>query len=234
MFDVTRTTFELDAPRQGETALRAYALNLFGGYERQVSTTLPLLDYGLELDIEEGSLRGNARTWATAATLVGVVTCYGDIRQGVRELRNDARVVHQWLIEEAPKPFGLGADSYRRKRQEGTVLASIEKVLHAVQAGTMSSSEAVNRIRTLVDGEEELPSALVEELERQIRSVPQGWQQMDIPFPALEAIDQTDEDSRPKRQAVPREKGMTAPDRWRIEIRKDTKHGDALIRTIHL
>jgi hypothetical protein len=81
--------------------LRAYADHLFAEADARAAL-LSFEDYGLELELEQGSLKGRNLLVVSALALAEVVAHYGSIRQGMREIAADAKAITDYVAERAP------------------------------------------------------------------------------------------------------------------------------------
>lgn len=235
MLEIGTTSFELDITPLGEVSLKAYATGLFKQIDEQASTLLPLLDYGLELDLEEGSLRGKSLILATAASLYLGIGQYGSFVQGLREIRNGARALSLWTTEHVPHSLGCTAEVIRTRRSGGGVVTKLARLFNEVQHHRLSPEQALERALPLFGGGTDSPLGLRDDLEAALRVVGNEPRQLDFDFGAWKDGPDSGEPEPPRRQRHSSDRPAALPaERLRVEIRRESRTGKPIMRVIHL
>ena len=86
MLDLAATEFVLAVPNLPEAELKRLSTSLFDAWDGFVDTALSLPDYSLFLQVDEGSVRGNAKIAAVAVALYLAIGNYGDFVSGLKTL----------------------------------------------------------------------------------------------------------------------------------------------------
>lgn len=233
MLEIGTTSFELDIAPLGEVSLKAYATGLFKQIDEQASTLLPLLDYGLELDLEEGSLKGRSLILATAAGLYLGIGQYGSFVQGLREIRNGARALSHWTTEHVPRSLGCTAEVIRTHRSGGGVVTKLARLFNEVQHHRLSPEQALERALPLFG--DDPPLGFRDDLAAALRVVGNEPQQLDFDFGAWREAPDPGEPESPRRQRHSSDRPAALPaDRLRVEIRRESRTGKPIMRVIHM
>ena len=83
MIDIGTTHFRIAVPSVARPDFKRYSTELFDKWERHVSEILSLPDYSIELDVEEGSVKGRGAIAVMLGALYVGIGNYGDFISGL-------------------------------------------------------------------------------------------------------------------------------------------------------
>jgi hypothetical protein len=223
--------FRLDAPDIDDEALQRYAAVLFKGFDASASN-LPLSDYGLALDIEEGSIRGKGVVLTTAAALYFGIGAFGDFVQGVREIGQLTKPVVDQLISDAPKKLGR-PNALTWKRSDTAALARLERLFAAVKSGALEPAEATRRAIALLSEVDALPESMVKDMATSIECIVLDPKQFDLLPPLQEESSAELLNLHGPDKRRPRPGKHVLPSRkLRVELRKTGRKGETILRVV--
>lgn len=233
MITIGEARFHLRAPDLDDQALRDYATALFVDFDLAAAQLLPLSDYGIHLEVEEGSIKGRGAVFATAAALYLGIGHFGDFVQGVQEISRLAKAVGGRLIEDAPKRLTHRRAALTWKRNDSAKLGEVERLFHEVKAGTMDPSEATRRAADILSEEEEIPKDVLENMATAIERIKLDPKQIGFPWPTHEHV-VSPQMERPRKQRPAPDKVAFPSHKLRVEVHKEGKNGQTIVRVIHL
>jgi hypothetical protein len=235
LITIGEARFHLDAPDLDDQALRDYATALFVDFDVAVADLLQLSDYGIHLDIEEGSIKGYGKVFATAATLYFSIGHFGDFVQGVQEISRLMKAAVGVLLEEAPKKLGQERFELTWKRSDTGKLGRVERLFYEVKAGTLEPAVATRRVLEILGEEDEVPENVAAEIATSIEKIKLDPKQIDLPWSTEEGVEMAvSQPERPRQRKPTADKVALTSHKLRIEVHKDGKHGRTIVRVIHL
>jgi hypothetical protein len=235
LITIGEARFYLDAPDLDDQALRDYATALFVDFDSAAAELLPLSDYGIHLDVEEGSIKGKGAIFATATALYLGIGHFGDFVQGVQEISRISKAVVGRLIEVAPRKLNHQRSGLTWKRSDSAKLGQLERLFYDVKLGTLDPSEATQRAVDILSEEDEIPENILGEIATSIGRIQLDPKQIDLPWPAegdLEMVSSRPE--RPRQRKPTPDKIALPSHRLRVEVYREGKHGKTIVRVIHL
>jgi hypothetical protein len=224
VISIGEATFHVEVAHIGDAALEEYARALFSGFDESTAA-LPLEDFALYLDIEEGSIKGRGKILAAAAVLYVAIGEFGDFAQGVREIASVSRRVMSTFASDAPNMLGR-PNTLVSKRTNAATLGKLEGLFAAVRSGALRPDEATRRAVELLGEDKELPETLQAEIEASVHRIVKNPQQIDwvVPDADVELQQGVDTTRQPGERVRSRIRKAVAPARkLRIEIRKSSR-----------
>jgi hypothetical protein len=229
--------FALDAPYLSEPALESYARKLFGSFDETVRRAYPLPDYGLRLDLEEGSLKGTGKVLAGLAALYYGIGHFGSFMQGLDEIGKIGTTVTNALFREAPRALDLPPQAIKGTRRDNAKIGKLERLFRRVQKGELDPETATaEALAVLEDEGDVVPEAFRRDLTEAVRRLPRPAEQFGFPWAdTLEmAVVEDALPPQPKRARSLAPEAALPPRKLHIEVWRDTKDGEALVRILPL
>ena len=116
MIDIGTTHFRIAVPSVARPDFKRYSTELFDKWERHVSEILSLPDYSIELDVEEGSVKGRGAIAVMLGALYVGIGNYGDFISGLQTIGRQINSAGDFLAEQASSRFATaGYTSHVRK-----------------------------------------------------------------------------------------------------------------------
>lgn len=227
MLQISEINFSIDTHHRDRAELERHALALFERYEGLLNLQLKLDDYAIELDLENGSLLGKGKVWATVGGIYIFVCGYGSFASGIETLASHARAVSDYLVNEAPQLIGEPSLKATKKRSSDTQLDSLQKLFRKVQQGKLDPDDAAKlALEILSQSNDELPEGLPEAVRQSFHSL-EHYPVQDTLFGSEDLV----VGSLPSLPLLPKPKpGDTAPvivesnSRLRVEVRRSGKN----------
>lgn len=236
MISIGEGHFHLESAPLNEKALRAHARHLFKDFDRAASDYLPLEDYGLHLEVEQGSIKGKTIVLASLGALYVGVGQFGSFIQGLREIGSLAKTVNEEVLRQAPSEFNLPQNGTRWRRSDSATLGQLRKLFDSVARGELAPADATRRALELLEDGGTIPDDFARDLEKAVGEIKLNPQQLDLwrgEIPDLLV-------SRPlpeRRPGLPRSKELamaSSRNRLRIEVHREHKDGKTVVRLIAL
>lgn len=224
--EIGLTEFTLDVPALPEIELRAYSLRLFDIWDQHLEDRLPLPDYALHLELEEGSLKGRGRVAAAAIALVTAVSTGGGFISGVKEIVWVVKEAGTLLAREAAVPYGNANPQVKVRRGAGK-LGEIERLIQRVQNGQLDRHEAAILARAVFAEEQDEPG--MEELRvaalDAVDTAPRAPTQLYLPLEEFEVLPTRGSQRRQSQSPRPPKPKPTLPppERFRAEVWRESK-----------
>jgi hypothetical protein len=193
LITISQAYFQFTAPELADDVLESYARTLFQVFDDSAEHLLPLPDYDLHLDVEEGSIKGKGTVWVTTAALVFGIGHFGSFVQGLREIHGLAKAVGDRLIQSAPQHLPTPAAHLTWSRSDSATVGRLLTLFREVGKGNLDPDSATQKAIELLQNGEPLSPQLLQDLKTAIRDVKQH-KQLVLPF---------EEDFLPPETAVP-------------------------------
>jgi hypothetical protein len=236
LIPIAQAYFQFSVPLFTEQVLEEYAKTLFQALDETADRLLPLPDYGLHLDIEEGSIKGKALVLATVVALYHGIGTFGSFVQGLREINALARTVGDELIHDAIRRSPVQSPPLTWSRRDSATLGRLLNLFREVERGERDPQSATQEALDLFGDQEEVPAEFARDLEAAIRTIRQDPKQLDLPFSEiLTPAEIPGEPSEPKQRPAGGSKvALTPRRRVRVEVWRDGKDGEVLVRVVPL
>ncbi len=233
MIEISRAQFHLDAPSVSGAKLKRYAKDLFDEFDRVASERLPLEDYAIHLDIEEGSIKGKGTILATVAALYFGIGHFGGFVQGLREISGLAKGIGDSLINIAPKKLHVPENALRSKYRDSGTISQLERLFEAVRRGEIDPAEATKRaIELMNEADSELPKKFVDDLGAAINDIKKYPEQIELPLPIVSPAIEIPSPRRNRRKGQGTQAVITPSTKLRVEVWRERKNGKTLVRII--
>jgi hypothetical protein len=231
--EISRSYFRLSGAGFTEPQLEERALLLFSDVQKAVDLYLPISDYDLFLEVEEGSIRGKATIATVAATLYAGIAGFGSFVQGVREIDALARTTGGAIVKAATERFDRTPEDVEWSRSDSADIRRVRRLFEQVRDGEIDPDEGARRAVAVLADDEGLSPGIIEGVEAAFGSIYRLPQQLDLP---LEGI--APDIPVPEEPAIPAPPGGAIrerprkPKRIRIEIRREGKDGETHVERI--
>jgi len=234
MIDLGTTDFFIGVPSMPRSEFRKYSTRLFDEWEDYVRRNLELPDYSLALDVEEGSVKGAGRIIVALGALYLGIGNYGDFIQGIQTIRGQVSSVGDYLAEQAGGPFKASGCETKVRKRSGS-LGQLQGLFAKVQRREMTTEEAMLEAEALFGDEAADAPGFMSDLKQSIERTPLFHQQLPL------LPDATEQDTgfgtlEKKRKPRPPPSLPVAPppQHLRVEVWRDSKHGQRKVRVIQL
>jgi hypothetical protein len=229
MLDVVKTSFYIKAPAFDRDNFAQYSTDLFDQWDTYVEAHLDLPDYAVALAVEEGSIKGWGRIAATAGALYIAIGNYGDFISGVQTIRQQASYVTDALFDQAKRSFNCNSTRGNSKQSSGEIYY-LKNLFDRVQAGRLTSDQAVAEVQSRWGADAENSHELLEDLATSLARAPRHPEQL----PLLDYFPETCETVVKPPQAPPpsplRRPEPPIPQHYRIEIVRPRKGADKKVK----
>ncbi len=114
-------------------------------------------DAQVQVDFEEGSLKGRVTVIGTIMLLMQGVANYKDFREGIQLIYNDSRRLSEYIISEALFAAGSKHDDVIRLEARAGIVGTIQKVITVLEQvkrgadGSMPASEIIKKMNESSD-----------------------------------------------------------------------------------
>lgn len=149
------TEFTIDVPARPEKELREYTVRIFEKWDGDLGVSLPLPDYSIRLEVEEGWIKGKGRVAADAISIVTFIS-------GSKEISWAVRKAGSLLVAEAAAPYAEPNPKLLSRQTTGRI-GELERLIARVQSGQLDRREAAILAEALFAHDEEEPG--LEDLE---------------------------------------------------------------------
>lgn len=223
--EIGTVDFVIDAERLGESRLSAYATSLFDRWDSEVAESLRLDDYGLLLEVEDGSIKGKGRIVTVASALFVAISGYGSFSGGLRQIAADIRDVGSFLVNQAEKQAaGLGGRVVDSRKDAGK-FGRLYRLFRDVQSGRLSPEDATQQATQLFEGED-VSEEQLRRVQDALHHLPRFGPQLEFPE---DLIGEGPRRRRPLRNDRPKP-APTETDGLRVQVWKDTRYDPRHVR----
>lgn len=234
MIDLGSTDFLIQVPSLPEDELARLSDSLFDSWESFVEGSLAVPDYSLFLQVEEGSIKGLAKTGALLYAVYMGIGNYGSFISGLQTINEQLSATRDYLAEEAGRTFSC-QETKTSTRKRGGSLASLQRLFVKVQKGELTPDDAMSQAEILLGNETEKVPGFQRDLENALRTCPRFHEQLPLPLADLSADDlpMLPDSNRPSRPARP--KPVIGPTlQFRIEVWRESKKKRKETRIVRL
>ena len=211
----------------------AYSSRLFDEWEARVSQELPLEDYALLLEVEEGSIRGSGKIKATAKAVFYLICGYGSLVQGLQYLRAHASSAGSHLSEFAQK----SADSHSAPivRKKSGSIGQLQRLFVKVQQREMSVEDAVQEASIILGDDAAEAPEFLDRITESLRKVQLKPEQIILPLDGVDDGSPMEEPAENKHSKAPKRIPVMPPaNHVRVEIWKESKRGKKRIKVTNI
>lgn len=234
MIPIGTTEFYFSTPKLEAEKLKNYSEEVFEKWAKQIDETLFIPDFAISLQIEEGSIKGKGKIAAYATVLYFGIAQYGSFFSGLQTIKSQASFVGDFLIQAAENQLAEPTGKKRTKRSSDAI-GSLEYLFKKVQNGEISVKEATLKAEAILSKYDDIPSRLLEEIEKGFTAAPLFHQQI----PLIKIEDPIEIKELVSIKEIPRNKiPLEAPnppiEHLRIEIWRDSRKDPKTIRMLKL
>jgi hypothetical protein len=211
----------IDIPSLSRNELEEYSKTLFEQWESYVGGNLDLSDYSLTLSVEDGSVKALGRIGVGLYALYIGIGQYGSFMSGVQTIKSQINDVSEYLGQQAVEPFSENQIK-PKVRKRGEVLTKLEGVFKKVEAGKISTEEAVEESKAILGNDESVPE-FFDELKDALIDIPshpsENQLELDVHSEQLVPIE---DKTRPKSPKTPRPK-QPLIDHYRVVVSRESR-----------
>ena len=167
---LAQASLHFRAPRLTEWELDAIAERLFEIADRNARAMLPIDDFEIYVEVEDGSVKTRAQIVAgvLAAIYLGMGN-FGDFVGSVKETARIGRALGRAINAEFVERMGPSPRDITYSRPDAGLAGQLERLFNQVEKGEITSEEATKRaLRLLERAGEPLPRPLTEQIKRDI------------------------------------------------------------------
>ncbi len=230
MVSIGRTDFYIDVPELSSEEFEEYSTKLFDEWEAYISEVLQLPDYSLALDVEEGSIKAIGKIAAALGVLYIGIGQYGSFISGLNIIHNQIRMVSDYFVDKAAKPFESKQAKPRIKKY-GESLSRLKNLFVKVQDGKLTVEQAMQESEKMF-GEEAISEP---EFMKQLHdALKQTHIQMKLPFDLEITEDKELPPSKqsPRQSPIPIQPKLPPPQSklLRVEVWRESKKSKKNVR----
>lgn len=137
MIELGVTDFYLDVASLPREEFERHGTDLFDSWDRFLAMELRLPDFGVRLELEEGSIRGRGRIVAAAAMVWAGVISYGGFVEGVQAINATIRTSGRVLVDSAAEAFPI-PELLKRFRRAPGFPGRLERPFAGVKSGELT------------------------------------------------------------------------------------------------
>ena len=227
MIDIVTVDFSIGVGPLGERLLRRRAREMFDAWDSELGSTLPLPDYALYFELEEGSLNGKGKVAAGAFAVYIAIGQFGSFVSGVKEINHYARAGGSILLAEARHLVPPGQNAEMRSRRGTGQLGQLERLFQRVYNHELAPMEAAEAARELFQGQPDLPEEALKKIEEELLSTRRRPTQLGLVLNDR-VLEPEDADKVPEKKgrkptgAIP---PVPPPERFRVAIWRESRKG---------
>jgi hypothetical protein len=121
MLNLGNTDFVLAIPSIPEHELSQLSLSLFDLWEKRIEIAVPVPDYSLFLEVENGSIKGSGKILSAVQTTVQAVVLIGGFASGIEYINMSLRFAHRELPSLAGQVFGAPSTNITFKSSKSDI-----------------------------------------------------------------------------------------------------------------
>ena len=234
MINIGTTDFFIGVPCMPRNEFEMYSTRLFDEWEAQVDKTLTLSDYSIALELEEGSVKGVGKIAACLGALYIGIGQYGSFTSGLKTIGDQVGLVGDFLAKRSVVPFASSRCETRiRKRKDS--LTQLQRLFVKVQRREITTEQAMSEAEALFGDEATTAPEFMHKLQESFKQAPLLPQQLKL-FPDAQEQDAVVPHSeKERRPRPPRPIPFTLPpDKFRVEVWRESKTGQRRVRVIQL
>lgn len=233
MLSIGATEFYMKAATMSPADFEAYTSRLFDEWEARVSQELPLEDYALILEVEEGSIRGSGKIKATAKAVFIVICGYGSLIQGLQYLRDHASAAGSHLSEFAQRSAGSHSPPIVKKKSGA--IGQLQRLFIKVQQREISVEDAVQQAGIILGDDAVESPELLDRLTESLRNVQLKPEQISLSLDVVEEDFPTEEPDTRRHSKAPKPIPVMPPSTHvRVEVWKESKRGKKRIKVTNI
>ena len=230
MLNLGSSDFYFAVPTLPREELEAYSSKLFDIWEAQIDHELPLEDYSLSLEIEEGSIQGSGKVMAHLVAVGLFISHYGSIVQGLQTMSSHVTMAGEYLTKKAHVFLGPDTPAPVVRKRNGT-LGQIQRLFIKVQRREMTAEEAFAEAEKILGAEAASAPDFMQHLNKSLQEAPLQAQQL---FLAPDGDMSEPAERAPMKRSRPRPSNhvpaIPEMNQFRVEVWRESKRGKKQIR----
>lgn len=232
MIDLGGTDLYIDVPNLPRHEFERYSTNLFDEWESYIGQVLKIPDYALVLEIEEGSIKVNAKIAAYLYALYIGIGQYGSFMSGAQTIQGQISSASDYLATHAAAPFPSSKSKPQIKKHSGS-LGQLNRLFVKVQQGKITAEQAMIEAETLFGEDAGSEPNIMSELKASFENTPTLAKQLKLPLSELEnEVFQRVVNKKPRTPSPKPE--LPIGQQLRVMIWRESKNKNRKIRVIEL
>lgn len=185
MIDLGGTDLYIDVPSLPRHEFERYSTNLFDEWESYIGKVLKIPDYALVLEIEEGSIKVNAKIAAYLYALYIGIGQYGSFMSGTQTIQGQISSASDYLATHAVAPFPNSKAKPKIKKYSGS-LGQLQRIFVKVQQGKITTEQAMIEAEILFGEDVGSEPSFMSELKTSFDNTPTFAKQLKLPLNEIE------------------------------------------------
>ncbi|WP_312976725.1 hypothetical protein [Stutzerimonas nitrititolerans] len=232
MIDLGGTDLYIDVPSLPRQEFERYSTNLFDEWESYIGKVLKIPDYALVLEIEEGSIKVNAKIAAYLYAIYIGIGQYGSFMSGTQTIQGQISSASDYLATHAAAPFSNSKAKPQIKKHSGS-LGQLNRLFAKVQQGKITAEQAMIEAEKLFGEEEDSEPNFMSELKSSFENTPPLAKQLKLPLSEVETeIFQQTINNKPRTPSPKPEPPIGQ--QFRVMVWRESKNKKRNVRVIEL
>jgi len=181
MIDLGGTDLYINVPSLPRHDFERYSTNLFDEWETYIGQVLKIPDYALALEIEEGSIKVNAKIAAYLYAIYIGIGQYGSFISGTQTIQGQISSASDYLATHATAPFPSNKSKPQIKKHSGS-LGQLHRLFAKVQQGKITAEQAMIEAEKLFGEEAKSEPKFMDELKITFENTPPLAEQLKLPL----------------------------------------------------
>lgn len=232
MIDLGGTDLYIDVPSLPRDEFERYSTNLFDEWESYLGQVLKIPDYALVLEIEEGSIKVNAKIAAYLYALYLGIGQYGSFMSGAQTIQGQISAASDYLAAHATAQFPSSKAKPQIKKHSGS-LGQLNRLFIKVQQGKITAVQAMIEAEALFGEDAGSEPNFMSELKTSFENTPTFAKQLKLPLSEIEnEIFQQVINKKPRRPTPKPEQPIGQ--QFRVMVWRESKDKQRKVRVIEL
>lgn len=232
MIDLGGTDLYINVPSLPRDEFEHYSTNLFDEWESYVGQILKIPDYALALEIEEGSIKVNAKIAAYLTALYFGIGQYGSFISGAQILLGQISSASDYLATHAVAPFSSSKEKPQIKKYSGS-LGKLNKLFVKIQQGKITAEQALIEAESLFGDDAESEPNFMNELKTSFENTPTLARQLKLPLSEIENGAFQEVINKNPRKSSPKPE-QPIGQQFRVVVWRESKNKKRKVRVIEL
>ncbi|WP_084799396.1 MULTISPECIES: hypothetical protein [Stutzerimonas stutzeri subgroup] len=186
MIDLGGTDLYINVPSLPRKEFEHYSTNLFDEWESYIGKVLKVPDYALVLEIEEGSIKVNAKVAACLYAIYIGIGQYGSFMAGSQTIQSQISAASDYLANHAVAPFTSRQTKPKIKKHSGS-LGQLNRLFLKVQQGKITAQQAMIEAEAIFGEDLRSEPDFTSELRTSFENAPILAKQLNLPLSGVES-----------------------------------------------
>lgn len=232
MIDLGGTDLYINVPSLPRDEFERYSTNLFDEWESYIGQILKIPDYALALEIEEGSIKVNAKIAAYLTALYIGIGQYGSFVSGAQTILGQISSASDYLATHAAAPFSSSKAKPQIKKYSGS-LGQLNRLFVKVQQGKITAEQAIIEAESLLGEDAGSEPNFMNELKTSLENTPKFAKQLKLPLNEIEHEAFQQVTNKKPRTPLPKPE-QPIGQQFRVMVWRESKDKKRKVRVIEL